>query len=371
MDSEIIILVIVVATALVFDFTNGFHDAANAVATSISTRALAPKTAVGLSAVLNFAGAFISLEVAATVASGIVEAKLITTTVIFAGLIGAILWNVLTWYFGLPSSSSHALIGGVVGAAFAAGGTDAVLGQGLLEKVMVPAVVAPIVAFLAAALCILVTYRIVGRLRPGLVNSGYRVGQIASASLLSLSHGTNDAQKTMGVITLALVAHGTLDGADAEPPTWVIVSAAAAIALGTYSGGWRIIRTLGTRIYKMDPAQGFAAQGGGAAVLLTASHLGFPLSTTHSITGAVLGAGAARRLSAVRWGLAGNIAIAWILTLPAAALVGAATYGISRIFGTGVVGPLLISLSLLMLMAALFGKRVRRGPAMTTAPADV
>lgn len=369
MDSDII-LVIVVATALAFDFTNGFHDTANAVATSISTRALAPKTAVTLSALLNFVGAFISIKVAATVASGIVNADLVTTTVIFSGLIGAIVWNLVTWYFGLPSSSSHALIGGVVGAAFASSGTDAILGQGLLEKVMIPALVAPVVAFLAAGACILITYRMVGRLRPGPVNRGYRLGQIASASLLSLSHGTNDAQKTMGIITLALIAHGSLAGPSPDPPVWVIVSAATAIALGTYSGGWRIIRTMGTRIYKMDPAQGFAAQGGGAAVLLTASHLGFPLSTTHSITGAVLGAGAAKRLSAVRWGLAGNIAVAWVLTIPAAALVGAVTYGLSRIFGDGALGPVLIAVSLLMLMAAMFGRRLRGGPEIMPSPVD-
>jgi PiT family inorganic phosphate transporter len=365
-----IILVIVVGTALAFDFTNGFHDTANAVATSISTRALAPRTAVTLAAALNFAGAFISLEVAATVASGIVDAELVTTTVIFAGLIGAIFWNLLTWYFGLPSSSSHALIGGVVGAAFVAGGADAVLADGLLEKVIVPAIVAPIIAFVAAGGAILVTYRMVGRLRPGPVNRGYRLGQIFSASLLSLSHGTNDAQKTMGIITLALIAHGDLTGTNPSPPVWVVVSAATAIALGTYSGGWRIIRTMGSRIIKMDPAQGFAAQSGGAAVLMTAAHLGFPLSTTHSITGAVLGAGAAKRVSAVRWGLAGNIVVAWILTLPAAAAVGAMTYGLSRVFGSGALGPLLISVSLLALIAAIFGQRLRRGPALTTAPVD-
>ena len=245
MDSDII-LVIVVAAALAFDFTNGFHDTANAVATSISTRALAPKTAVTLAAILNFVGAFISLKIAATVASGIVDADLVTTTVIFAGLIGAIFWNLLTWYFGLPSSSSHALIGGVVGAAFAAGGAQAVLTGGLIEKVIVPALVAPVIAFLAAADAILITYRMVGRLRPGPVNRGYRLGQIASASLLSLSHGTSDAQKTMGIITLALVANGTLLGPNPDPPTWVVISAATAIALGTYTGGWRIIRTMGT-----------------------------------------------------------------------------------------------------------------------------
>ena len=366
MESDII-LVIVVATALAFDFTNGFHDTANSVATSISTRALAPRTAVTLAAILNFAGAFISLKVAATIASGIVDAEIVTTTIIFAGLIGAIFWNLATWYFGLPSSSSHALIGGVVGAAFAAAGADAVKGAGLLEKVMVPALVAPVLAFLAAGAAILITYRMVGRLRPGPVNRGYRFGQIASLSLLSLSHGTNDAQKTMGIITLALIAHGDLTGASPDPPMWVIVSAASAIALGTYSGGWRIIRTMGSRIIKMDPAQGFSAQTGGAAVILTAAHLGFPLSTTHSITGAVLGAGAAKRLSAVRWGLAGNIFLAWVLTLPCAAAVGALTYGITRIFGTGALGPLIVSISLLALMAVVFGKRLQRGPALTTA----
>ncbi len=366
MESDII-LVIVVVTALAFDFTNGFHDTANSVATSISTRALAPKTAVGLAAILNFAGAFISLKVAATIAGGIVDAQIVTPTVIFAGLIGAIFWNLLTWYFGLPSSSSHALIGGVVGAAFAAAGAGAIKGAGLLEKVIVPALVAPVVAFLAAGMAILIAYRMVGGLHPGPVNRGYRLGQIASLSLLSLSHGTNDAQKTMGIITLALIANGSLAGASPDPPLWVIVSAASAIALGTYSGGWRIIRTMGSRIIKMDPAQGFAAQTGGAAVLLTAAHLGFPLSTTHSITGAVLGAGAAKRLSAVRWGLAGNIFLAWVLTLPCAAAVGALTFGVTNVFGDGALGPLLVSGALLALMGVVFGKRLQRGPALTTA----
>jgi len=230
----------------------------------------------------------------------------------------------------------------------------------------VPALVAPIIAFLAAAMAILLAYRMVGRLRPGPVNRGYRLGQIASLSLLSLSHGTNDAQKTMGIITLALITHGNLNPGD-PPPTWVIVAAASAIAMGTYSGGWRIIRTMGSRIIKMDPAQGFSAQTGGAAVILTAAHLGFPLSTTHSITGAVLGAGAAKRLSAVRWGLAGNIFLAWVLTLPCAAAVGALTYGVSMIFGDGALGPLVVSISLLALMAVVFGKRLQRGPALNAA----
>jgi inorganic phosphate transporter, PiT family len=274
--SSDIVLVVVVATALVFDFTNGFHDTANAIATSVSTRAMSPRLAVLLSAVLNFAGAFISLEVAATVGSGIVESAAVTTTVVFAGLVGAIAWNVATWYFGLPSSSSHALIGGLLGAAFVAKGAAAVQGDGLVEKVIVPGLVAPVLAFAVAGTAILIAYRIVGRLRPGTVNRADRLGQLVSGSMFSLAHGTNDAQKTMGIATLALIAHGNLSASDFDVPTWVIVSSAAAIALGTYTGGWRIIRTMGTRIIKMDPAQGFSAQGSGAAVILVASHLGYP-----------------------------------------------------------------------------------------------
>ena len=364
MDSDII-LVIVVATALAFDFTNGFHDTANAVATSISTRAMSPRFAVALAAALNFAGAFISLAVAATVAQGIVESDAVTTTVVFAGLIGAIAWNLATWYFGLPSSSSHALIGGVVGAAFAASGPDAVIGDGLVEKVLVPGIVAPLLAFSVAGISILIAYRLVGRLRPGPVNRGYRLGQLASGSMFSLAHGTNDAQKTMGIITLALIANGNLPADSFDVPFWVILSSATAIALGTWSGGWRIIRTMGSRIIKMDPAQGFSAQGAGAAVVLTASHLGYPLSTTHVISGAVMGAGAAKRLSAVRWGLAGNIVLAWVLTLPAAAAIGAIVYGISSIFGSGALGPILVFVCVVMLIAGLFGKRVSHGPAIT------
>jgi inorganic phosphate transporter, PiT family len=364
MDSDII-LVIVVATALAFDFTNGFHDTANAVATSISTRAMSPRFAVTLAAVLNFAGAFISLAVAATVAQGIVESDAVTTTVVFAGLIGAIAWNLATWYYGLPSSSSHALIGGVVGAAFAASGPSAVIGDGLVEKVLVPGIVAPLLAFSVAGISILIAYRLVGRLRPGPVNRGYRLGQLASGSMFSLAHGTNDAQKTMGIITLALIAHGDLPADSFDVPSWVIISSATAIALGTYMGGWRIIRTMGSRIIKMDPAQGFSAQGAGAAVVLTASHLGYPLSTTHVISGAVMGAGAAKRLSAVRWGLAGNIVLAWVLTLPAAAGIGAIVYGVSSVFGSGALGPILVSVCVLMLIAGLFGKRVSQGPAIT------
>jgi PiT family inorganic phosphate transporter len=359
-----VILWIVVATALAFDFTNGFHDTANAVATSISTRAMTPRLAVALAATLNFVGAFLSLQVAATIASGIVDANLITPEIVFAGLIGAIAWNLATWYFGLPSSSSHALIGGVVGAAFAAQGAKAVYGDGLLEKVVIPALVAPALALVVAGIGILIVYRIVGRQRPGTVTRGFRLGQLVSGSLFSLAHGTNDAQKTMGIIFLALIASGNLTSSD-DVPTWVVVSSATAIALGTYVGGWRIIRTMGTRIIKMDPAQGFAAQSVGAAVILSASHVGFPLSTTHVISGGIMGAGAAKRFSAVRWGVAGNIATAWVLTLPAAAIVGGVTYGVTRLFGSGAAGPIVVSVALLVLLVWALARRVAMGRTLT------
>src|SRR5436190_2092313 len=359
MESDVI-LVIVVVTALAFDFTNGFHDTANVVATSISTRAMSPRLAVGFAAILNFVGAFISLKVAATVAQGIVSATAVTTTIIFAGLVGAIAWNLITWYYGLPSSSSHALIGGVVGATFVAAGAGAINGEGLLSKVVVPGLVAPTLAFVAAGLAILVAYRIVGRQRPGPVNRGFRAGQIASGGLLALAHGTNDAQKTMGVITLALIANGSISSNPAafHVPTWVVIASATAISLGTYVGGWRIIRTMGSRIIKMDPAQGFSAQGAGAAVILASSHYGFPRSTTHVISGGVMGAGAGKRLSAVRWGVAGNIVVAWLLTLPAAAAIGAVAYGFTRIFGTGSVGPAILTV-IGIAAVGVFARRIR------------
>ena len=316
--------------------------------------------AIGFASLLNFVGAFISISVAATVAKDVVNAEVITPTIVFAGLIGAITWNLITWYFGLPSSSSHALIGGVVGSAVAAVGFDAVLAEGLVGKVLIPAVVAPILAFLVAGLAIGLSYRVVGKQRPGIVSRGYRYGQIVSGGLLALAHGTNDAQKTMGIITLALIANGTL-GAEADPPFWVIASSATAIALGTYSGGWRIIKTTGTRIIKMDAAQGFSAQGAGAAVILASTHFGFPLSTTHVINGGVMGSGAAKRLSAVRWGVAGNIFVAWLLTLPAAAAIGGLTYGFTRIFGTGALGPILVALMALSLIVVAFARRAQSG----------
>jgi len=358
--SSDVIMVIVVGTALAFDFTNGFHDTANVVATSISTGAARPQVAIGVASLLNFIGAFISISVAATVANDVVDAAVITPTIVFAGLIGAIAWNLITWWFGLPSSSSHALIGGVVGSAVAAAGLDAILAEGLVGKVLIPAVVAPLVAFLVAGLGIGLAYRIAGRQRPGPVTRGFRYGQVISGGLLALAHGTNDAQKTMGVITLALIANGTL-AANADPPLWVIVSAATAIGLGTYIGGWRIIRTTGSRIIKMDAAQGFSAQGAGAAVILASTHFGFPLSTTHVINGGVMGAGAGKRVSAVRWGVAGNIVVAWLLTLPAAAAIGAAAYGLTHLFGSGALGPVLVTLMALALVVAIFFRRAQQG----------
>jgi inorganic phosphate transporter, PiT family len=359
-----LLLGIVVGAALLFDFTNGFHDTANVVATSISTRAMPPRLAIALAAILNFIGAFLSLKVAATIASGLVDTGQITLQIVFAGLVGAILWNLLTWWFGLPSSSSHALIGGVVGAMLAAVGPSAVDGAGLLGKVVFPALVAPTLAFIVAGISILFAYRIVGQLRPGPVSRGFRLGQVASGSLLALAHGTNDAQKTMGVITLALVAHGSLPAEDPTVPAWVVVSAAVAIALGTYSGGWRIIRTMGSKIIKMDAAQGFTAQGSGAAVILAATHVGFPLSTTHVISGGVVGAGAAKRLSAVKWGVAGNMAIAWVLTIPAAGLTGAAAYGISWVFGGGTAGPIMVCV-ILVAAIGLFARSRRTPPPLS------
>ncbi len=357
-----LLLVIVVATALAFGFTNGFHDTANVVASSISTRALSPRAAVAIASVLNFAGAFISLKVAATVATGIVEARQVTETIAFAGLIGAIAWNLITWSNGLPSSSSHALIGGLVGAMLAAVGGAGVKWHGLIFNAVLPALIAPVAALVVAGVAILVIYRLVGRSRPGVVTRGFKLGQIVSSSLLSLAHGTNDAQKTMGAISLALLAHGDFSARNFHVPAWVVTAAASAIALGTFTGGWRIIRTVRTRIVKikMDTAQGFAAQGAGAAVILASSHFGYPLSTTHVISGGVIGAGAAKRLSAVWWGVAGNIVLAWVLTLPAAGAFGAAAYWLANAFGSGALGPLLITIVAVGAVASALAARRER-----------
>jgi len=319
-----VLLVVVIAVALAFDFTNGFHDTANAVATSVSTRALTPRMAVLVASVANLAGAFVTTAVAKTVGKDIVANDLITTKTVLAGLLGAIAWNLLTWWFGLPSSSSHALIGGLVGAALAQSGSNGVLWHGLAHKVVIPALIAPLIAFTAAFLLLLAIYWVFSRITRGVANRGFRLGQLASGTFMAFTHGSNDAQKTMGVIALALLANGNLD--EFEIPTWVKISAALAIALGTYVGGWRIMRTLGQRLYKMEPESGFAAQASAGATIWAATHYGYPLSTTHVISGAVLGAGATQRLSAVRWGVAGNIVAAWVLTIPAAGLVAAAFY---------------------------------------------
>jgi PiT family inorganic phosphate transporter len=348
-----LLLIVVIAMALGFDFTNGFHDTANAMATSIATRALKPRVAVALAAVLNLAGAFISLKVATTISKGIVDSSQITLNVLLAGLIGAIAWNLITWYLGLPSSSTHALIGGIIGAAWVAKGSGAVQGAGVVGKVLVPGVVSPIIAGAVAALATFVAYKFVQRLPERHASRGFKLGQIGSASLVSLAHGTNDAQKTMGVITLALVVHGSIDPS-ASVPTWVIISAAAAIGLGTYMGGWRIIKTMGQKITNVEPPQGFSAETSGATVLLASSFFGYPLSTTHIVSGSVLGSGVGKRLAEVRWGVAGRIAFAWVLTLPAAALVAAGVSGGLNGVGSeagGAIGSAILALLLVGVLA--------------------
>jgi inorganic phosphate transporter, PiT family len=319
-----VLLVVVIITALAFDFTNGFHDTANAVATSVSTRALSPRMAVLVAALANLAGAFVTTAVAKTVGKGIIDTGLATEETILAALLGAITWNLLTWWFGLPSSSSHALIGGLVGAALAQSGSTGVNWHGLAHNVVIPGVIAPTLAFAAAFVLLLAIYWLLVWITPGVANRTFRLGQLVSGTFMAFTHGANDAQKTMGVIALALFTSGKIDSF--YIPTWVKVSAGVAIAAGTYVGGWRIMRTLGQRVFSMEPPSGFAAQATAGATIWAATKYGYPLSTTHVISGAVMGAGATKRFSAVRWGVAGNIVMAWILTIPAAALVAAAMY---------------------------------------------
>src|SRR4051812_7192866 len=326
-----VLLVVVVLVALGFDFTNGFHDTANAVATSISTRALSPRLAVLIAAIANLAGAFVTTAVAKTVGKGIIDTGLATEQTILAALIGAIVWNLITWRLGLPSSSSHALIGGLVGAALAQSGTSGVQWHGLVHNVAIPGVVAPLIAFAGAFVLLIAIYWLLVWITPGVANRTFRLGQLASGTWVAFTHGANDAQKTMGVIALALFESGHIS--HFYIPTWVIVAAGLAIGAGTYVGGWRIMRTLGQRVVNMEPASGFAAQTTAGFTIYAATKLGYPLSTTHVISGAVMGSGATRRLSAVRWGVAGNIVFAWLLTIPAAGLVAAACYWpISGIF---------------------------------------
>ncbi|MEU6604342.1 inorganic phosphate transporter [Streptomyces shenzhenensis] len=321
MDSFSFLLIAVVLTALAFDFTNGFHDTANSMATSIATGALKPRVAVAVAGVLNLAGAFLSTQVASTISNGLVNDARVSLVMIFAGLVGAILWNLTTWLFGLPSSSSHALFGGLIGAVWVGAGGSAIHFTQVLEKIVVPAIASPILACAVALIATYLAYKITQRTARHRVDQGFRAGQVGSASLVALAHGTNDAQKTMGVITLALISTGFLPHG-AQPPWWVVLTAGMAISLGTYVGGWRIIRTMGKGLTDIQPPQGFTAETTATAVILSSSHLGFALSTTQVCTGGILGSGLGRRLAMVRWGVAGRIAVSWVLTLPAAAAVG-------------------------------------------------
>jgi PiT family inorganic phosphate transporter len=329
-------LVVLIIVALGFDYTNGFHDAANAIATSVSTRALTPRTALALAAVFNLAGSLVSVKIANTVGS-IIDAEKVSSShglvVVFAAVVGAIVWNLITWYFGLPSSSSHALIGGLVGAALASGVT--VHWDKIKEKVVLPMIVSPLVGFVGALLLTIVLLWIFGRGNPGRVNRGFKYGQWVSSAAMAWGHGLQDAQKTMGVITLGLLVthHVKPEGDFATVPLWVKISCALAIAAGTYSGGWRIMRTLGRKVFKLDNLSGFAAQSVASGVLMTTAYVyAAPISTTHVITSSVMGTGATRKFSAVRWGVAGNILTAWVLTLPMAGLVAAAVYAVAHLF---------------------------------------
>jgi PiT family inorganic phosphate transporter len=345
--SKDLVLVLVVVTALGFDFTNGFHDTGNAMATSIATKALSPRVAVGLSGILNLVGAFLSLSVAATIASGLVDTGLVTLTVVFAGLAGGIIWNLLTWLLGIPSSSSHALIGGVIGSTIAAAGGHAVQWHNLVAKVIIPAGLSPIIAALVAATGTWLLYRISRSMTDGARKHGFRIGQIGSASMVSLAHGTNDAQKTMGVITLALIVKGTIPS-NASAPFWVVLSCALAISAGTYLGGWRVIRTLGKGLVEIEAPQGMAAESASAAVILLSSSFGYSLSTTHVATGSIIGTGLGKRGAEVRWNVAGRMATAWVFTLPAAAVVGAAAEFLAHALGktTGVIVDLVILIAI-------------------------
>ncbi len=316
------ILLAVVVVAFVFDYTNGFHDAANAVATSISTRAVPPNVALAGAAVLNLVGALVSTNVAATLAKGIVEPGAVTSPVMLGGLVGAITWNLLTWWWAIPSSSSHCLVGGVVGAVLATSGNAAVKWPGLMKKVLIPTLAAPLIGFAVGITLMVAILWIFRRAHPQRAQRRFRLAQLLSASVMAFSHGSNDAQKTMGVVTLALFAGGEIP--DLVVPNWVKVVSAVVIALGTYVGGKRIIRTLGMRLVKLEPSQGFAAETAASAVLLSTAHFGFPVSTTHVITTSVMGVGATRRPSAVKWGLSLDIFVAWVVTLPASAMIGAA-----------------------------------------------
>lgn len=326
------LLVSLIGVALFFDFLNGLHDAANSIATIVSTRVLRPQYAVAWAAFFNFiAFLFFGLHVAETLGTGIIDPAIVSPQVIFAALMGAIVWNIVTWLFGIPSSSSHALVGGLVGAGFAKVGFSSIVWSGLLKTVGA-IVMSPAIGFLLALFFVLMVSWMFVRQTPFAVDNTFRFMQFISASLYSLGHGGNDAQKTMGIIAILLFSQGHLGGSF-HVPLWVVISCQSAMALGTLFGGWRIVHTMGSKITRLNPMQGFCAETGGALTLFGATWLGIPVSTTHTITGAIIGVGAARRLSAVRWGVAGNIVIAWIITMPAAAAIAAAFYGIANLFG--------------------------------------
>jgi PiT family inorganic phosphate transporter len=320
----VLLLIIIVVVALVFDYTNGFHDTANAIATSVSTRALSPRVAVVMAAGLNLLGALLYTGVAKTVGEGLVNTDLVTLPLVLAALLGAVTWNFTTWYFGIPSSSSHALFGGLIGAMIAAEGVSGVIWSGVWSKIIVPMVGSPVLGLIFAWFLMVGLTWLVHKWRPAPVNRWFRHLQPISAGFMAFSHGSNDAQKTMGIITLALFASGKISVF--EIPLWVKIACALTMAAGTYSGGWRIIHTLGSKVIKLDPIHGFAAETSAATVIQLATHFGIPVSTTHTITAAIMGVGSTQRLSAVRWGVAGNIGIAWVLTLPAAGLIAAVAY---------------------------------------------
>lgn len=340
MSISLIVLAAIV-TALVFDFTNGFHDTANAMATSIATGALKPKTAVTIAAVLNLIGAFLSIEVAKTISGGLVDDTLVTPAVIFGGLVGAILWNLLTWLIGLPSSSSHALFGGLIGAVWLGSGADAVHFDAIVSKILLPAITSPILAAVIATVCTYAAYSMTRRSRAASTARGFRHGQTISASMVALAHGTSDGQKTMGVITLLLITSGTLQ-VGSGPPFWVISACAIALAGGTFVGGWRIIRTMGHGLVQIEPCQGFAAETTSTAVLLASAHMGFPMSTTQVCSGSIVGAGLGRRLAEVRWSVARRIVLAWAFTLPVAAMIGGFMGRVANSGNPGVIGVALV-----------------------------
>lgn len=351
------VVIAVVLTALVFDFTNGFHDTANAMATSIASGALRPRVAVLLAGLLNLVGAFLSVQVALTISSGLVDEALITPEVIFGGLVGAIVWNLLTWLLGMPSSSSHALFGGLIGATWAFAGTGAINFSTVVGKLLVPLALSPIVAGLVALAATGIVYRLAARGDRRTMTRGFRSAQVVSASMVALAHGTNDAQKTMGVITLTLITVGLLPTGSA-PPMWVIVSAGVAIAAGTAMGGWRIIHTMGRRISDVETPQGFAAETAGAAVILSAAHLGFALSTTQVAAGAVVGSAAGRGAGQVRWHVAGRMVATWLLTLPSAAVMGALAAWVAA---RGTAGTVAVGVALVVASAVIYALS-RRAP---------